>query len=164
MEKLTESLKIYARPSRIVIHRDKYKGEVPGVITTVWIRGDQYLFSKEKGIKLGPLIETALDIIFDTTLPVPEGQTQLDAGLSAWQEYSERRKQKTLTEIAGKDLKNKAISNLFKENPENFKRCLPENDERCLHYQEWIDWADLLAKHSSLKITVADLQDYIRRV
>lgn len=164
MEELTESLKNLVSSSRIVNHRNKYRGEVPGVTTTVWIRGDQYLYFKEQGIELGPLIEKALDIIFDTTLPVPEGQTQLDAGLSAWQEFSERRKQKTLTEIAETDLKTKAISELFKNNPENFKTRLPENDERSLHYQEWIDWADLIVKHSGMEITVTDLQDYIRKV
>ena len=163
MDKLTAALENLVSSSRIVIHKDKYKGKVPGVTTSIWVRGDQYLYSKEKGIKLGPLVETALDIIFDTTIPVPEGQTQLDAGLSAWQEYSDRRQQKTLTEIAENDEKNKAISALFKDKAKNFKGGLPENDDRCLHYQEWIDWADLLTKHYGLEITVLDLQDYIRR-
>ena len=164
MEQLIVALENMVSSSRIVIHKNKYKGEVPGVTTSLWVRGDQYLYSKEKGIKLGPLIEKALDIIFDTTIPVSEGQTQLDAGLSAWQEYSERRKQKTLTEIAENDIKRKAISNLFEDNPDSFKRCLPENDDSCLHHHEWIEWADLLTTHSTLKITVADLQDYIRKV
>lgn len=163
MEKLTHHLKNLVSPSRIIFHKQK-GGQIPGVITTFWVRGDQYLYAKENKIALGPLVEKALDIILDTSRPLPEGQTQtqIESGLSVLEEYHSRQRQQTLAEADSAERKNAAIRQFFPHGGGEFKNTLPENDRRCTFYTRWNKWAEELSSETGLTITAQDLQEHVR--